>query len=109
MGRKIDEDTIIKINKLYLEIGVKKRVAEIVGVSPATVTKYIIPDFKVEPEVEEKINFSKPLRKADYFIKQIQRISKSNQIDCHAALCKICNLTQKEWKEMAEIQKGINI
>lgn len=109
MGRKIDEDTIIKINKLYLEIGVKKRVAEIVGVSPSTVSKYIIPDFKIEPEAEEKIEFSKPIHNAEYFIKQIQKISNINNIDCHAALCKICNLTQKEWKKMVEIQKGVNI
>lgn len=107
MGRKIDEDTIIKINKLYLEIGVKKRVAEIVGVSPSTVSKYIIPDFKVEPEVEEKVEFNKSIRGAEYFIKQIQRVSINE--DCHAALCKICRLTQKEWKKMAEIQKGVNI
>ena len=107
MGRKIDEDTIIQINKLYLELGVKKRVAEIVGVSPSTVSKYIIPDFKIEPEIEEKIDFNKPIRGAEYFIKQIQRINSNG--DYHAALCKICNLTQKEWKKMAEIQKGVNI
>lgn len=107
MGKRIDEDTIIKINKLYLEIGVKKRVAEIVGVSPSTVSKYIIPDFKVEPEVEEKIEFNKSIRGAEHFIKQIQRVGTGK--DYHAALCKICGLTQKEWKKMAEIQKGINI
>lgn len=107
MGKRIDEDTIIKINKLYLEIGVKKRVAEIVGVSPSTVSKYIIPDFKVEPEVEEKVEFNKSIRGAEYFIKQIQRVGKDK--DYHAALCKICRLTQKEWKKMAEIQKGVNI
>lgn len=42
---KITNDIIIKINELYLELGVKTKVAKVIGCSPSTVTKYLIKDF----------------------------------------------------------------
>ena len=42
---KITNEIIIKINELYLELGVKTKVAKAIGCSPSTVTKYIIQDF----------------------------------------------------------------
>ena len=42
---KITNDIIIKINELYLELGVKTKVAKAIGCSPSTVTKYLIKDF----------------------------------------------------------------
>ena len=42
---KITNDIIIKINELYLELGVKTKVAKAIGCSPSTVTKYLIQDF----------------------------------------------------------------
>ncbi len=45
MANKITNEQIIRINELYLEIGAKSKVAKIVGVSPASVTKYLIPNY----------------------------------------------------------------
>lgn len=42
---KITNEIIIKINELYLELGVKTKVAKVIGCSPSTVTKYLIKDF----------------------------------------------------------------
>lgn len=47
MGKITDED-VININKLYIKYGTYNGVANELGISPATVKKYIIPDFKVE-------------------------------------------------------------
>lgn len=57
MANKITQEKIIQINELYLEIGVKSRVAKIVGCSPSTVTKYLIPDYISQVEIET-INFN---------------------------------------------------
>ena len=39
MAKKLDEETIKKIPILYREYGVKKKVAEELGISVSTVTK----------------------------------------------------------------------
>lgn len=44
MARITDEQKV-QINELYLQIGVKSKVAKILGISPASVSKYIIPDY----------------------------------------------------------------
>ena len=36
----------IKINELYLELGVQKKVAEVLGISASSVSKYLIPNYK---------------------------------------------------------------
>lgn len=52
MSRVTKED-IKNINELYLKFGVKAKVARELGFSPATVSKYIIPDYK--PTAQLKI------------------------------------------------------
>lgn len=42
---RITEEQKELINELYAEIGVKSQVAKIVGCSPASVSKYLIPDY----------------------------------------------------------------
>jgi predicted transcriptional regulator len=41
MGKKISEDIINQIPALYKELGTKKAVAEKLGISSSTVSKYI--------------------------------------------------------------------
>ena len=63
MGKKLDENVINQIPVLYKELGVKKKVAEKLGISISTVTKYLTifeaapaQRVKVTPELIEKIN-----------------------------------------------------
>lgn len=104
MARKIDEDTIIRINELYLEIGVKSRVAQMVGVSPSTVSKYIIPNF-VPPqcEPEKPVEFTKEIPGAAALIETLRNSENTTE-----SFCKACILTNEEWIAMEEIQKGVN-
>jgi hypothetical protein len=51
---KITNDIIIKINELYLELGVKTKVAKAIGCSPSTVTKYLIKDFVPIKDIDAK-------------------------------------------------------
>ena len=68
MAKKLDEETIKKIPILYREYGVKKKVAEELGISVSTVTKYLTvyeaapqkaekkARIKIDDELIEKIN-----------------------------------------------------
>jgi predicted transcriptional regulator len=105
MGKRITEEKIIEINEVYLECKVKSKTAEIVGVSPSTVSKYLIPNY-ISQKKEEKVEFTKEITGAQDFIDRI-----IGTVDCSPvkALCEICKLTQEEWDEMKEIQKGIMI
>lgn len=46
MAKRITEEMKIKINELYLELGVQKKVAEVLGISTSSVSKYLIPNYK---------------------------------------------------------------
>lgn len=107
MGRRIDDETIIRINEVYLECGVKSRTAQIVGVSPSTVTKYLIPDYKSRREVNEApVIFEGTCAGVDNFIEKIKEAAQ-NDMTTMEAFCEFCKMTQDEWDEMEEIQKGI--
>ena len=65
MGKKLDENVINQIPVLYKKLGIKKKVAEELGISVSTVTKYLTifeaaptpsTRTKVTPELIEKIN-----------------------------------------------------
>ena len=45
MAGRITEEQKELINELYAQIGVKSRVAEMVGCSVSSVTKYLIPNY----------------------------------------------------------------
>lgn len=107
MGRRIDDETIIRINEVYLECGVKSRTAQIVGVSPSTVTKYLIPDYKSRKEANEvPVVFEGTCAGVDNFIERIDAAMDSGWTPMEA-FCEFCKLIQDEWDEMEEIQKGI--
>lgn len=92
MAKRITEEMKVQINELYIEYGVKKRVAEILGISPSTVSKYIIPNYKSQKET--KIEFSTPPRGCRVFIKGIMD-----------DFCDACRLTEEEWDELKKFQK----
>lgn len=45
MANRITEEMKIQINELYYRLGVKAQVARELGISPASVTRYLIPDY----------------------------------------------------------------
>ena len=55
MAKAITEETKIKINELYLEIGTYSGVAKIIGCAPTTVKKYIIPNFVPPQKIKKRI------------------------------------------------------
>lgn len=44
-GKRITDEQKIQINELYLKLGVKSKVAKELGISAASVSKYIIPNY----------------------------------------------------------------
>lgn len=109
MARRISEETIIQINEVYLECGVKSKTAQIVGVSPSTVTKYLIPNYQSQRSAAAPPPFEGKLAGVEPFISSIISIVDSQNLLPAAAFCKACELTDDEWKEMKEIQKGVMI
>lgn len=109
MARRISEETIIQINEVYLECGVKSKTAQIVGVSPSTVTKYLIPNYQSQRSTAAPPPFEGELAGVEPFISSIISIVDSQNLLPAAAFCKACELTDDERKEMEEIQKGVMI
>lgn len=97
MAKRITEDQIRDINELYLELGVKKRVAEIVGCSPATVTKYLIPGYVSRANQAELPPFDE------------SKIVGPKAYASYQELMDDCKLSKEEWSEMKEIQKEVLI
>ena len=104
MATKITPDKIKEINELYLELKVKKRVAEIMNISPSTVSKYIIPGY-----VSQK---DKPVYKYDKSpsgcAALANNINESNQLAAQL-FAELCELTDEEWDELDVLQKEVLI
>ena len=94
---KITDEIKIQINELYLELGVKKRVAEIVGCSPSTVSKYIIEGYVSQKDKEELPPFDE------------SKITGPRHYKDWAEFFSDCMLTVDEKAEMKEIQKEVMI
>ena len=60
MAKRITDEQIEQINKVYLDCGTYSGTAKIVGVSPSSVKKYIIPDYSEEPIIISKVNKISP-------------------------------------------------
>ena len=97
MAIKVTEEIIKQINELYLEYGVKKKVADIVGCSPATVTKYLIDGYVSERDNVE-VTFD------------ISNITGPNKnLISWQEFADSCKLTEEEWAEIRTIQEGLMI
>lgn len=106
MGKRIDEDTIRRINEVYYEVGVKTKTAQIVGVSVASVNKYLIPNFKPEPKEEIHYTFEGEVPGCKDFMEKIVAPAQGNSI---SEFCRLCMITEDEWDEMNELQRKIFI
>lgn len=94
---KITDEIKIQINELYLELGVKKRVAEIIGCSPSTVSKYIIEGYISQKDKAELPPFDE------------SKITGPKHYEDWKDFFANCILTEEEWKDMREIQKEVMI
>ena len=94
MAARTSPETIEKINELYAVLGVKSKVAKELGISPATVTKYLIPNY-VPKAAADTPAFNKPI---DLDITMFK-----------GDLSKLCELSEEEWKDLKELQKEILI
>ena len=94
MAPRTSPETIEKINELYAVLGVKSKVAKELGISPATVTKYLIPNY-VPKAAADAPTFDKPI---DLDITMFK-----------GDLSKLCELSEEEWKDLKELQKEILI
>lgn len=93
MAPRTSPETIEKINELYAVLGVKSKVAKELGISPATVTKYLIPNYV--PKAAAVPAFDKPITLDITMFK--------------GDLSKLCELSEEEWADLKELQKEIMI
>ena len=94
MAKRITEEMKIKINELYLELGVEKKVAEVLGISASSVSKYLIPNYRRNDK--KNINFSvPPPRGCRGFIENTRE----------TGLCDACILTEQEFNESVQFHK----
>lgn len=96
-------EKIIEINELFLQLKNKKKVAEILECSPATVSKYIDPNF-VAPPPSQDVKFEGTIGNADWLTDFLKACDNAGQ-----HLCKICMLADEEKEELKELQMGIKV
>lgn len=96
MAKRVTQEDIKKMNKLYQLSHNYSAVARITGFTPATVKRYIIPDYEVVEEINiiryngEVPEFStQPFRAVDW--------------------TKICELTESELKDMEGLHKELEL
>lgn len=97
MAKAIGQDTIIKINDLYLEIGTYVGVSRALGGSPSptTVKKYIIPDYK-QKKIAQKSQKYNPVELKDLDLKMFE--------GCWDDLI---NIRDEEKELIEEVRKGV--
>ena len=98
---KITDEIKMRINELYLERGVNKKVAEIVSCSPATVSKYIIEGYVSQKDREPTPEFDES--------KIVGPAALLDMVNSWQEFADACMLSAEEWAEMKEIQKGVMI
>ena len=104
MAARITPEKIEMINELYAQCGVKKRVAEALGISPSTVSKYIIEGY--EPKKDRKApSFDKVPTGADGMIQRI----KESKLPPAQAFAIDCQLSLEEWEDLKVLQKEVLI
>lgn len=103
MAKRITDEQKEMINELYLECGIKKKVAEIMGISPASVSKYIIPNY-VSKKQRPTYTFEGKVGHAEWLIDIFKMFDNPAQ-----RFCELCMLDEHEKAKMAELQKEIYI
>lgn len=93
MAKRITDEMIIQINEEYSRDPVKSHVAKKLGISPATVTKYLKDNYQeIKNQVVEKTNFELP---------------DAATIKLGDDWGALCALSEEEWTELKELQKSI--
>lgn len=98
---KITPEIKEQINILYLQLGTKAAVAREIGCSASTVSKYIIPNFKLNEE-KEAPKFEGQIGNSDKLAAALK-----NSDNPGRRLCELCMLSDSEWQELKEMQKEI--
>lgn len=106
MAARITPEKIEQINELYLQLKVKKRVAEALGISPSTVSKYIVEGYQPKAK-RETIDFDKKPTGAAAMIERIKERVKNEGIPASKAFAEDCNMSEEEWAELKTMQRGI--
>ena len=101
MAKRITPEMIEQINELYCQIGIKSRVAKELGISASSVSKYIQDGYipKAERKIEKK------------FDKEPQGLN-INDITSRSKeefMYFLTHLSEEEWADLKELQKGICI
>jgi hypothetical protein len=102
---KVTEEEIERINELYCELGVKARVAEIVGRSASTISKYIIPNYVPKAQRIE-ILFEKDAGDCEQLIMKIQD-EIAQMCGVSEAILKNCSIDAAERAELEALRKEI--
>ena len=97
MATKVTPEMIEQINELYLELGVKAQVARKLGISPSTVSKYIIADYV--PKNERNLStydgdINLPI---DLFM------------EAYGKMGYLCELSQAELMDLKKLHKELTI
>lgn len=100
---KITPEIQEQINILYLKLKVKSAVAKEIGCSPATVSKYIIPNF-VPPEDRETYTFDGEIGNSNSLIKELK---KSDNVALR--ICELCLLSEEEKADLKKLQKEVYV
>lgn len=92
MANRISPQKIEEINEVYAQCGVKTKTAKIVGVSVASVSKYLIEGYipKAARVVYEFTKEPKPITDLKSFLDNLNSITK---------------LTNEEWEDMQKLQR----
>jgi len=100
---KITPEIAEQINILYIKLGTKAAVAREIGCSASTVSKYIIPNFKL-PEERPIYTFDGYVGNSEWLIDIFKMFDNPG-----ARLCELCMLGENEWRELKEMQKEIYV
>lgn len=98
LSKKITEEQRIQINELYAQIGIKSKVAKILGISPVSVSKYLIDNYVPQNQREREKFQGKP----QDFPQEILNLEKGEDI-----ATALIQLSQKEKEQLKELQKEI--
>lgn len=92
MANRISPQKIEEINEVYAQCGVKTKTAKIVGVSVASVSKYLVEGYipKAARVVCEFTKEPKPITDLKSFLDNLNSITK---------------LTNEEWEDMQKLQR----
>lgn len=97
MSKRITDEQIEQINEVYFQCKIKSQTAKIVGVSVASVTKYLIDDY-VPKAMRVKIDFDGTPKGITE--KELEELTLEKFL-ANAVLSK------EEWEELKKLQKEI--